>query len=88
VLVIVFTNRKMGRKDATDRGNHIDKYRKKIGKHDTKKNRTITKSIKNTADAKKSAIGIKEVLLCCLTILAVLATVNLALYLWLTKPTI
>jgi len=72
----------MGKKDAINRGSQIDKYRKRIGKHDVTKHRTLTKSIKDTANTKKSAVGITEVFLICGAIFVGLAAVNLAAYVY------
>jgi len=72
----------MGKKDAMNRGSQIDKYRKRIGKHDVRKNKTLTKSIKDTANTRKSAVGITEVFLICAAIFIGLAAVNLFAYMY------
>lgn len=72
----------MGKKDAAGlRGPQVEQYRKQIGKQDYKKSKKELKSQKQRADAKKSAIGVKEVILVLVAILAVLAAVYMFL-LW------
>lgn len=63
-----------------NRGSQVDKYRKRIGKQDAKKTRTLSQSIKNSSDARQSAIGIKEICLYCLALFVLLASVYLVFY--------
>ncbi|KAK1331913.1 hypothetical protein QTO34_007589 [Cnephaeus nilssonii] len=51
----------MGRKDASTIKLPVDQYRKQIGKQDYKKTKPILRATKLKAEAKKTAIGIKEV---------------------------
>ncbi|XP_006055246.1 triple QxxK/R motif-containing protein isoform X2 [Bubalus bubalis] len=63
---------KMGRKDASTLKLPVDQYRKQIGKQDYKKTKPILRATKLKAEAKKTAIGIKEVGLVLAAILALL----------------
>ncbi|XP_027417369.1 triple QxxK/R motif-containing protein isoform X2 [Bos indicus x Bos taurus] len=63
---------KMGRKDASTIKLPVDQYRKQIGKQDYKKTKPILRATKLKAEAKKTAIGIKEVGLVLAAILALL----------------
>ncbi|XP_003340709.1 triple QxxK/R motif-containing protein [Monodelphis domestica] len=62
----------MGRKDASTLKLPVDQYRKQIGKQDYKKNRPVLRAAKLKAEAKKAAIGIKEVGLLLAAILVLL----------------
>ncbi|KAM9097105.1 triple QxxK/R motif-containing protein [Antechinus flavipes] len=62
----------MGRKDASTLKLPVDQYRKQIGKQDYKKNRPVLRAAKLKAEAKKAAIGIKEVGLVLIAILVLL----------------
>ncbi|XP_036623952.1 triple QxxK/R motif-containing protein [Trichosurus vulpecula] len=66
----------MGRKDASTLKLPVDQYRKQIGKQDYKKNRPVLRAAKLKAEAKKAAIGIKEVGL----VLAAILVLLLAFY--------
>ncbi|VFV20633.1 upf0599 protein c8orf83-like [Lynx pardinus] len=67
-----FWRSKMGRKDASTVKLPVDQYRKQIGKQDYKKTKPILRATKLKAEAKKTAIGIKEVGLVLAAILALL----------------
>uniref|UniRef100_A0A8C0TBK5 Triple QxxK/R motif-containing protein n=1 Tax=Canis lupus familiaris TaxID=9615 RepID=A0A8C0TBK5_CANLF len=58
-----FWRSKMGRKDASTIKLPVDQYRKQIGKQDYKKTKPILRATKLKAEAKKTAIGIKNLLL-------------------------
>ncbi|NP_001165272.1 triple QxxK/R motif-containing protein [Mus musculus] len=62
----------MGRKDSSNTKLPVDQYRKQIGKQDYKKTKPILRATKLKAEAKKTAIGIKEVGLMLAAILALL----------------
>ncbi|XP_021017005.1 triple QxxK/R motif-containing protein [Mus caroli] len=62
----------MGRKDSSSTKLPVDQYRKQIGKQDYKKTKPILRATKLKAEAKKTAIGIKEVGLMLAAILALL----------------
>ncbi|XP_043832590.1 triple QxxK/R motif-containing protein [Dromiciops gliroides] len=66
----------MGRKDASTLKLPVDQYRKQIGKQDYKKNRPVLRAAKLKSEAKKAAIGIKEVGL----VLAAILVLLLAFY--------
>ncbi|XP_071594033.1 triple QxxK/R motif-containing protein isoform X3 [Heliangelus exortis] len=53
----------MGRKDASTARTPVDQYRKQIGKQDYKKTRPMLRATRLKAEAKKTAVGIKEVAL-------------------------
>lgn len=72
---------KMGRKDASTIKLPVDQYRKQIGKQDYKKNKPILRATKLKAEAKKTAIGIKEVGLVLAAILALLLAFYACFYL-------
>ncbi|KAM9050256.1 triple QxxK/R motif-containing protein isoform 2-T2 [Megaptera novaeangliae] len=55
-----FWRSKMGRKDASTIKLPVDQYRKQIGKQDYKKTKPILRATKLKAEAKKTAIGIKN----------------------------
>ncbi|XP_022345978.2 triple QxxK/R motif-containing protein-like [Crassostrea virginica] len=70
----------MGRKDASaNRGTPVEKYRQDIGKQDYKKSKKEVKLMKNKADMKSSALGMKEVVI----ILAALFTLVVGIYMFL-----
>ncbi|XP_062606979.1 triple QxxK/R motif-containing protein-like [Saccostrea cucullata] len=70
----------MGKKDASaNRGTPVEKYRKDIGKQDYKKSKKEVKMMKNKADMKSSALGIKEVVM----IVAALFTLVAGVYMFL-----
>ncbi|KAM4688878.1 triple QxxK/R motif-containing protein [Discoglossus pictus] len=74
----------MGRKDASASKLPVDQYRKQIGRQDYKKNKPILRATRLKAEAKKAAIGIKEVVLIVLAILAFLLAFYVFFYLNLT----
>ncbi|XP_073488052.1 triple QxxK/R motif-containing protein isoform X2 [Aquarana catesbeiana] len=53
----------MGRKDASATKTPVDQYRKQIGRQDYKKNKPVLKATRLKAEAKKTAIGIKVVMM-------------------------
>ncbi|XP_002126386.2 triple QxxK/R motif-containing protein [Ciona intestinalis] len=75
----------MAKKDNLNRGSNVETYRKRIGKQEYQRNKVAVKSVKDTADAKQSAIGIQEVLLVLLAIFVLLASLYLMFFLSLTK---
>ncbi|KAM5315028.1 triple QxxK/R motif-containing protein isoform 1-T2 [Glossophaga mutica] len=79
-----FWRSKMGRKVAYTIKLPVDQYRKQIGKQDYKKAHLILRATKLKAEAKKTAIGIKEVGLLLAAILALLLAVYAFFYLRLT----
>ncbi|XP_020751969.1 triple QxxK/R motif-containing protein isoform X1 [Odocoileus virginianus] len=76
---------KMGRKDASTIKLPVDQYRKQIGKQDYKKTKPILRATKLKAEAKKTAIGIKEVGLVLAAILALLLAFYAFFYLRLSS---
>ncbi|KAE8599235.1 hypothetical protein XENTR_v10017110 [Xenopus tropicalis] len=62
----------MGKKDASTSRIPVDQYRKQIGRQDYKKNKPVLKATRLKAEAKKTAIGIKEVILITIAILVFL----------------
>ncbi|KAI5948116.1 Triple QxxK/R motif-containing protein [Manis javanica] len=76
-----FWRSKMGRKDASTIKLPVDQYRKQIGKQDYKKTKPILRATKLKAEAKKTAIGIKEVGLVLAAILALLLAFYALFYL-------
>ncbi|XP_070078387.1 triple QxxK/R motif-containing protein isoform X2 [Equus przewalskii] len=76
-----FWRSKMGRKDASTIKLPVDQYRKQIGKQDYKKTKPILRATKLKAEARKTAIGIKEVGLVLAAILALLLAFYACFYL-------
>ncbi|XP_053323254.1 triple QxxK/R motif-containing protein [Spea bombifrons] len=66
----------MGKKDASSSRLPVDQYRKQIGRQDYKKTKSVLRATRLKAEAKKTAIGIKEVVL----ILVALSVFLLAAY--------
>ncbi|NXF45300.1 TRIQK protein, partial [Oceanites oceanicus] len=62
----------MGRKDASTARTPVDQYRKQIGKQDYKKTRPMLRATRLKAEAKKTALGVKEVALVLVAILVFL----------------
>ncbi|KAM3928030.1 triple QxxK/R motif-containing protein [Leptodactylus fuscus] len=77
----------MGRKDASATKAPVDQYRKQIGRQDYKKNKPVLKATRLKAEAKKTAIGIKEVLLVAVAILVLLLAFYALFYLNLSPST-
>ncbi|KAM5281705.1 triple QxxK/R motif-containing protein [Ctenodactylus gundi] len=77
----------MGRKDASSVKLPVDQYRKQIGKQDYKKTKPILRATKLKAEAKKTAVGIKEVGLVLAAILALLLVFYTLFYLRLSTDT-
>lgn len=76
----------MGKKDASATRIPVDQYRKQIGRQDYKKNKPVLKATRLKAEAKKTAIGIKEVFLVVAAILVFLLAFYAFFYLKLTQP--
>ncbi|XP_040210567.1 triple QxxK/R motif-containing protein [Rana temporaria] len=76
----------MGKKDASATKTPVDQYRKQIGRQDYKKNKPVLKATRLKAEAKKTAIGIKEVFLVVVAILVLLLAFYAFFYLKLTHP--
>ncbi|KAM5156699.1 triple QxxK/R motif-containing protein isoform 1-T3 [Mantella aurantiaca] len=76
----------MGKKDASATRLPVDQYRKQIGRQDYKKNKPVLKATRLKAEAKKTAIGIKEVFLVLVAILVFLLAFYAFFYLKLTQP--
>ncbi|XP_072267021.1 triple QxxK/R motif-containing protein [Pyxicephalus adspersus] len=76
----------MGKKDASATRIPVDQYRKQIGRQDYKKNKPVLKATRLKAEAKKTAIGIKEVFLVVVAILFLLLALYALFYLKLTTP--
>ncbi|XP_053571170.1 triple QxxK/R motif-containing protein [Bombina bombina] len=74
----------MGRKDASTSRTPVDQYRKQIGRQDYKKNKPVLRATRLKAEAKKTAIGIKEVFLIVTAILVFLFAFYALFYLNLT----
>ncbi|XP_028673627.1 triple QxxK/R motif-containing protein [Erpetoichthys calabaricus] len=75
----------MGRKDANNSRLPIDQYRKQIGKQDYKKNKSVLKETKIKAEAKRSAPGIRDIILILVAVLILLFVVYSFFYLNLAK---
>uniref|UniRef100_A0A8V0Y7M3 Triple QxxK/R motif-containing protein n=1 Tax=Gallus gallus TaxID=9031 RepID=A0A8V0Y7M3_CHICK len=74
--LVIFELKTMGRKDASTARTPVDQYRKQIGKQDYKKTRPMLRATRLKAEAKKTAIGVKEVAL----VLAAILVLLLAFY--------
>ncbi|XP_066547170.1 triple QxxK/R motif-containing protein [Amia ocellicauda] len=74
----------MGRKDATAARLPVDQYRKQIGKQDYKKTKSALKASRLKAEAKKSALGIRDIVLILMAVLVFLVSVYAFFYLKLT----
>ncbi|XP_063780168.1 triple QxxK/R motif-containing protein [Pseudophryne corroboree] len=77
----------MGRKDASTMRAPVDQYRKQIGRQDYKKNKPVLRATRLKAEAKKAAIGIKEVLLVVVAILVLLLACYAFFYLNMSQIT-
>ncbi|XP_029769866.1 triple QxxK/R motif-containing protein isoform X1 [Terrapene carolina triunguis] len=73
---VVLDSKRMGRKDASAARIPVEQYRKQIGKQDYKKSRPVLRATRLKAEAKKTALGIKEVAL----VLAAILVFLLAFY--------
>ncbi|XP_056378308.1 triple QxxK/R motif-containing protein isoform X2 [Hyla sarda] len=71
----------MGRKDASATKAPVEQYRKQIGRQDYKKNKPVLKATRLKAEAKKTAIGIKEVFLVAVAILVLMLAFYALFYL-------
>ncbi|XP_027534477.1 triple QxxK/R motif-containing protein isoform X1 [Neopelma chrysocephalum] len=75
-VAVIFGLKTMGRKDASTSRTPVDQYRKQIGKQDYKKTRPMLRATRLKAEAKKTALGVKEVAL----VLAAILVFLLAFY--------
>uniref|UniRef100_A0A8C3H6Q5 Triple QxxK/R motif-containing protein n=2 Tax=Chrysemys picta bellii TaxID=8478 RepID=A0A8C3H6Q5_CHRPI len=75
-IPLVLDSKRMGRKDASAARIPVEQYRKQIGKQDYKKSRPVLRATRLKAEAKKTALGIKEVAL----VLAAILVLLLAFY--------
>ncbi|XP_078543173.1 triple QxxK/R motif-containing protein isoform X1 [Lissotriton helveticus] len=75
----------MGRKDVSTARAPVEQYRKQIGKQDYKKSKPALRATRLKAEAKKTAIGIKEVALALLALLLILVVVYAVFYLNMTS---
>ncbi|XP_040851122.1 triple QxxK/R motif-containing protein [Ochotona curzoniae] len=75
----------MGKKDASAVKLPVDQYRKQIGKQDYKKTKPILRATRLKAEARKTAIGIKEVGLVLAAIFALLLAFYAFFYLRLSS---
>ncbi|XP_004597284.2 triple QxxK/R motif-containing protein [Ochotona princeps] len=75
----------MGKKDASTVKLPVDQYRKQIGKQDYKKTKPILRATRLKAEARKTAIGIKEVGLVLAAIFALLLAFYAFFYLRLSS---
>ncbi|XP_048795538.1 triple QxxK/R motif-containing protein [Lagopus muta] len=73
---LIFELKTMGKKDASTARTPVDQYRKQIGKQDYKKTRPMLRATRLKAEAKKTALGVKEVAL----VLAAILVLLLAFY--------
>ncbi|XP_076157556.1 triple QxxK/R motif-containing protein [Alosa pseudoharengus] len=71
----------MGKKDASTAKLPVDQYRKQIGKQDYKKTKVALKATRLKAEAKKSAPGVRDILLVVVAILVFLLCVYAFFYL-------
>ncbi|XP_062384834.1 triple QxxK/R motif-containing protein [Sardina pilchardus] len=71
----------MGKKDASTAKLPVDQYRKQIGKQDYKKTKVSLKATRLKAEAKRSAPGVRDVLLVVVAILVFLLCVYAFFYL-------
>ncbi|XP_063040818.1 triple QxxK/R motif-containing protein isoform X2 [Engraulis encrasicolus] len=71
----------MGRKDASAAKLQVDQYRKQIGKQDYKKTKGSLKATRLKAEAKKSAAGVRDIILTVVAILFFLLCVYAFFYL-------
>lgn len=71
----------MGKKDACAARAPVDQYRKQIGKQDYKKTKSALKATRLHAEARRSAPGVKDILLVLVAILFFLLCVYAFFYL-------
>uniref|UniRef100_A0A8C3Q339 Triple QxxK/R motif-containing protein n=1 Tax=Chrysolophus pictus TaxID=9089 RepID=A0A8C3Q339_CHRPC len=76
LVAVIFELKTMGKKDASTARTPVDQYRKQIGKQDYKKTRPMLRATRLKAEAKKTALGVKEVAL----VLAAILVLLLAFY--------
>ncbi|XP_006636058.1 triple QxxK/R motif-containing protein [Lepisosteus oculatus] len=74
----------MGKKDASGTKLPIDQYRKQIGKQDYKKTKSVLRATRLKAEAKRSALGIREIILILVAVLIFMFCVYCFFYLNLT----
>lgn len=71
----------MGKKDASSVKLPVDQYRKQIGKQDYKKTKPALRATRLKAEAKRSAPGIRDIILVIVAILVFLLGVYAFFYL-------
>jgi len=80
LLTSDYINIKMGKNDNMNRGSDIEKYRKRIGKQEYKRNKTHVKEIKHKSQARRSATSIQDIALVLFAIFVLLVAVYLFFY--------
>ncbi|XP_052441016.1 triple QxxK/R motif-containing protein isoform X2 [Carassius gibelio] len=71
----------MGKKDASSVKLPVDQYRKQIGKQDYKKTKPVLRATRLKAEAKRSAPGIRDIILVFVAVLVFLLVVYAFFYL-------
>nr|ABC84192.1 triqk [Danio rerio] len=71
----------MGKKDASSVKLPVDQYRKQIGKQDYKKTKPVLRATRLKAEAKRSAPGIRDIILVIVAVLLFLLGVYAFFYL-------
>ncbi|XP_051526240.1 triple QxxK/R motif-containing protein [Xyrauchen texanus] len=71
----------MGKKDASSVKQPVDQYRKQIGKQDYKKTKPALRATRLKAEAKRSAPGIRDIILVVVAVLVFLLGVYAFFYL-------
>ncbi|XP_062866430.1 triple QxxK/R motif-containing protein [Trichomycterus rosablanca] len=71
----------MGKKDASTARLPVDQYRKQIGKQDYKKTKPVLQATRLKAEAKRSAPGIRDIILVIVAVLVFLLCVYAFFYL-------
>ncbi|XP_026144735.1 triple QxxK/R motif-containing protein isoform X2 [Carassius auratus] len=71
----------MGKKDASSVKLPVDQYRKQIGKQDYKKTKPALRATRLKAEAKRSAPGIRDIILVFVAVLVFLLVVYAFFYL-------
>ncbi|XP_073678248.1 LOW QUALITY PROTEIN: triple QxxK/R motif-containing protein [Garra rufa] len=71
----------MGKKDASSVKLPVDQYRKQIGKQDYKKTKPVLRATRLKAEAKRSAPGIRDIILVIVAVLIFLLGVYAFFYL-------
>ncbi|XP_055076240.1 triple QxxK/R motif-containing protein [Misgurnus anguillicaudatus] len=71
----------MGKKDASSVNLPVDQYRKQIGKQDYKKTKPALRATRLKAEAKRSAPGIRDIILVIVAVLVFLLGIYAFFYL-------